>query len=138
MRRLSTDTFLNNTDITLDNVIAIRIQNGNFYFLGWLKSNENYNIQLADKTINLQKDIIMLQNLYQAVILSDGYNLPLSTHTLKESNPKLTLLTQIKPYQPENGVTDPNDYEIFEMDDAELSCICDALRDGDYIFVSNK
>ena len=49
MKRISDELFVTgeNRTYSLDDVIAIRIQDGEFYFLGWMENAECYSIQWA-------------------------------------------------------------------------------------------
>lgn len=46
MKRIIDELFVTeeNRGYSLDDIIAIRIQNGEFYFLGWMENAERYSI----------------------------------------------------------------------------------------------
>ena len=47
MLRMSDDAFVNDRP-NKDTVVAIRIHNGEYYFLGWMEDSENYDMQIAN------------------------------------------------------------------------------------------
>ena len=46
MIRIGDGNFIQNEPY-MDTVVAIRIEKGEYYFLGWMEEAENYNIQIA-------------------------------------------------------------------------------------------
>lgn len=147
MERLNDEQFIN-TGYDMDDVIAIRIKNGEFYFIGWMENAEKYKIQMmpcVDKAL-LERDLIMSEELYMAITTVPGYDrmdivyeVDDAGNPIKEEDKKYTnafdrFLSFVKNYE-RNGVSDNEDHDIFVTNCKELSMICDALRDGDYVFI---
>lgn len=134
MIRLSDATFIS-TEPDCDSVIAIRIKNGEYYFLGWMENAENYNYVIAKHPEEnlLDRDCFSDANsLYSNIISCDGYNNAyLSVHT---EYPYADFLSNINCYE-RNGIADSDDHDIFSLTMDEIYSISDALRDGDYVFV---
>ena len=76
MIRLSDAVFIS-SEPDCDSVIAIRIKNGEYYFLGWMEDAENYNYVMAKHPEEnlLDRDCFSDANsLYCNIISCDGYN----------------------------------------------------------------
>lgn len=151
MRRLSDETFIK-TKPEKDSVIGIRVKNGEFYFLGWMEGAENYAIQIPHKIedCQIERDQLMIADERMDVVFAiestDGYHRMqyywetdedgklLSPDDEKFKDPYSRFLSFINLYE-RNGVSDPEDHDIFVTSAKEFSQICDALRDGDYVFI---
>lgn len=61
MKRISDELFVTgeNRTYSLDDVIAIRIQNDEFYFLGWMENAECYSIQWAKSNPKIERDLLI-------------------------------------------------------------------------------
>lgn len=156
MKRISDAKFVE-IQPNKDKVIAIRIKNEKFYFLGWMENAEHYAIQLARNPYECQidKGYIMLGSIFKAIESCEGYNNMVyagevndiifaweekDTKTPKSkdefSNPYDEFLFYVNNYRL-HGVYNKSDHDIFILSNEELSDVCDALRDGDYIFIIN-
>lgn len=151
MRRLSDETFIK-TKPEKDSVIGIRIKNGEFYFLGWMEDAAHYAIQIPCNVekCQIERDQLMLASECMDVVLAientEGYNVMqlywetdedgalLNPDDEKFKDPYSRFLSFINLYE-RNGVSDPEDHDIFVTTAEEFAQVCDALRDGDYIFV---
>lgn len=134
MIRLSDAVFIS-SEPDCDSVIAIRIKNGEYYFLGWMEDAENYNYVMAKHPEEnlLDRDCFSDANsLYCNIISCDGYND--AYLSAKTDNPYADFLSNIKCYE-RNGKSDADDHDIFSLTMDEIYSISDALRDGDYVFV---
>ena len=69
------ETFIN-SGFDYDDIVAIRIENGEFYFLGWMEDAEHYKIQMmTDYTFGkLMRDSVSCGSLYSAITECDGYD----------------------------------------------------------------
>lgn len=133
MLRMSDDAFVNDRP-NKDTVVAIRIYNGEYYFLGWMEDSENYDMQIANHPEQnlLSRDCFWSRrNLIEEITSCDGYN---DVTSIKDSEPYRKFLSYIRNYE-KNGKSDENDHDIFQFSEGELLAICDALKDGDYVFV---
>lgn len=133
MIRINDDTF-KETEPIMDNVIAIRIQKGNIYFLGWMECAENYNIMIANHPERNLLDLDSFsdaESLYNSIVSCDGYN---NCSLISSNDPYKEFLSWIKCYE-KDEITDTSDHEIFCFTSPELYAIVDSLRDGDYIFI---
>ena len=56
MKRISDELFVTgeNRTYSLDDVIAIRIQDGEFYFLGWMENAERYSFSGQNQILRLK------------------------------------------------------------------------------------
>ena len=148
MNRISDERFLK-MKYNADNIVGIRIKDGEFYFIGWMENADNYKIQMPENGngLLLSRDSIMFDgNLYDAIITADGYNNMLYLYEtdddghLIHENEKIfpdayaEFLTLIDCYT-RDGKTEDDDHDIFITTKEEFSNVCDALRDGDYIFI---
>lgn len=75
MNRICDETFIN-SGFDYDDIVAIRIENGEFYFLGWMEDADHYKIQMmTDYTFGkLMRDSISCGSLYSAITECDGYD----------------------------------------------------------------
>lgn len=117
-------------------VTAIRIKNGDFYFLGWNDCDYSENSEVekifatrSSEGIKLEKDRVMLGSLYDAIMDSDDYNGPLSMQVVT-GNMVQNILSLINPHD-----NDKDDYDIFIFSKTEFQEACDSLGDGDYLIV---
>lgn len=133
MRRMSDGTFIAEQP-DMDDIYAIRIENGKYYFLGWMENAETYNIQIANHPKNCLLDELCFWNkscLYDSITGCNGYN---DVSLIKSKNPYKDFLSYLKSFE-RNGSSEEDDHEIFLVSEEELLMISDALRDGDYVFV---
>lgn len=145
MKRISDECFVK-TKPNKDNVIAIKICNGEMLFIGWMENAESYSIQLALNRENCRLDILDVigegdlngsvnelrkKSLYVAITTSDGYNNLTVIDNEDGSSDKSyeTFLSFI------NKNCSEEDHDIFELTEKELIDICDVLINGEYIFV---
>lgn len=149
MKRISDELFVTgeNRTYSLDDVIAIRIQDGEFYFLGWMENAERYSIQWAKSNSKIERDLLIASDdIYDAITSCKDYNKVENDWLMDDKgnlinkddheyrNPYEKFLSCINPYQ-RNGKSDPDDHNIFLMTQKEFGDCIDALRDGDYVFV---
>lgn len=149
MKRISDELFVTgeNRTYSLDDVIAIRIQDGEFYFLGWMENAERYSIQWAKSNSKIERDLLIASDdVYDAITSCKDYNKVENDWLMDDKgnllnkddheyrNPYEKFLSCINPYQ-RNGKSDPDDHNIFLMTQKEFGDCIDALRDGDYVFV---
>lgn len=69
MKRIIDELFVTeeNRGYSLDDIIAIRIQNGEFYFLGWMENAERYSIQWAKSNSKIERDLLIASELETAM-----------------------------------------------------------------------
>ena len=73
MKRLNTDTFING-DINKDTIVALEINNGHIYFVGWMEDAESYSIQWAVDGNEIDTKVLRLtEDLYHVITHSPGY-----------------------------------------------------------------
>lgn len=131
MIRMSAERFLKN--YYGSKVHAVRIKNGEFYFLAWI-DNKNQLI-VTRNPIQLERDIVMCLPILEAAALNDAWDQEVQNvraEGKRDAHEKI--LSCVKPYE-RNGVSDKGDYDIFRMNIEEWHALCDALRDGDYLLV---
>ena len=148
MQRIDDENFIN-SNYNLDTIVGVRIKNNELYFLAWMENAENYKIQQAMSSDGylLNKANIMLNgDIYTCITETKDYNSMYILYETDENgqllneddavfaNAKEKFLTLIETHA-ENGRKSENDHDIFILTRDELSIICDALRDGDYIFI---
>lgn len=149
MKRIIDELFVTeeNRGYSLDDIIAIRIQNGEFYFLGWMENAERYSIQWAKSNSKIERDLLIASDdVYDAITSCKDYNKVENDWLMDDKgnllnkddheyrNPYEKILSCINPYQ-RNGKSNPDDHDIFLMTQKEFGDCIDALRDGDYVFV---
>ena len=149
MKRISDELFITeeNRGYSLDDIKAIRTQNSEFYFLGWMENAERYSIQWVKLNSKIERDLLIASDdVYDAITSCKDYNkvendwlmddkgnlLTKDDHEYR--NPYEKFLSCINPYQ-RNGKSDSDDHDIFLMTQKEFGDCIDALRDGDYVFV---
>ena len=148
MKRLSDKKFIEMKP-DMDKVVAIRIKNGDFYFIGWMEEAEQYSIQIADdinKCMLDRSELIVNGNVYEAITHCNGYdnlryvwekdstgNL-INTDDRKYDNAYQRFLSFVKCYE-RNGVASENDHDILLISEDEISNVSDLLRDGDYVWI---
>ena len=133
MLRMSDDYFVVK-EPKKDSVIAVRIKNGEFYFLGWMEDAETYDMQIAlhPEKNQLDEDCFCDKRcLYNAVTSCPGYN---EMILVKDESPYRKFLSYMENYE-KNHKRDEDDHDIFYLTEKELYMIYDSLRDGDYVFV---
>lgn len=77
MKRIIDELFVTeeNRGYSLDDIIAIRIQNGEFYFLGWMENAERYSIQWAKSNSKIERDLLIASDdIYDAITSCKDYN----------------------------------------------------------------
>lgn len=109
--------------------IAIRIKDGEFYFLGW-DDNETNAVYTSRNSngIKLDKTQVCTTSLVDAIVNSDGYNSSLSLVLHDEEDFDIILV--VNP-----NSKDKDDYNIFIFTDKEWNDICGSLADGDYLII---
>ena len=148
MQRLSDDTF-KFMKYNADNIIGIRIKDGEFYFLAWMENAQHYRIQQAMNSNGylLSRDIIISSgDLYTAITECDGYdNMYLlyerddNGNLIHEEDKKFKdeydkFLSLIRCYE-RNGQSDEDDHDIIMITKEEMISFFDVFRDGDYVFI---
>lgn len=148
MRRISDELFVKG-NYDMDGIVAIRVKDGEFYFLAWMEDAPHYKIQKAmnsDGYLLDRSGIVIDGDVFAEVEMTKEYdNMYLlycmdSNGNLSDeednafSNAYEKFLTLVNCYE-RNGQSDENDHEILELTREELSSICEVLRDGDYILI---
>ena len=135
MKRISDECFVK-TKPNKDNVIAIKICNGEMLFIGWMENAESYSMQISrniDKCKLDKSELISVGKLYEVITSCDGYNCLTTIYDDETSGREIKqdyedFLTYVE--EKYDG-----DHDIFEMTEEEFVDICDVLTDGDYVFV---
>lgn len=145
MQRLSDEKFIE-LQPNMDNVYGIRIKNGEFYLLAYMENAEHYNIK---HSLSSDGDLLLRDPIVSVGEISSDENVPAHVGILwelddagnlidpenkKYKNAHEYFLSFITPYT-YHDVSD-GDHDIFLMTKNELSAICDALRDGDYVIIT--
>lgn len=139
MERLSDDTFIE-MQPNEDSVIALRIENGEFFFIAWMENAEDYFMMYTKSPVELDRDVVMNGNILNDLvdIISTETQYPVDNDTLEENkNEYSEFLKYVEPYT-RNGESRADDHDIFMMTEKEFQSFCDALRDGDYVFVIER
>lgn len=144
MKRLSDNEFIL-SQTNMDNIYGIRIMDGEFYLMGLMEDAESYRIK---KSMHCDGDFLERDHLISTGEILTDENMPARFAILFElddngrpkeeyikdcENAYAYFLQLLRPYT-RNGVSD-GDHDIFMLTKNEFSAICDALRDGDYIFI---
>lgn len=148
MRRISDETFVS-ANLDMDKIVAIRVKDGEFYFLAWMENAPHYKIQqaqssggyLLDRTglifdgdvfasVQAVKDY---NHMYLLYCTDDDGNLE-DEDDAQYKNAYEKFLTLVNCYE-RNGIAAENDHDILILSKEELGSFCDLLRDGDYILV---
>jgi hypothetical protein len=147
MKRVSDERFVE-TAYNEDKIVAIRVKNGDFYFLAWMENAENYKIQKAksDDGYLMTRDLVVDGDIYREITNTKEYDDMVLLHQTddegclinedesKYANVHEEFLQLVRCYE-RNGVHDESDHDIFMLTKNELSSICDSLRDGDYVLI---
>lgn len=148
MRRIGDEKFIRLRP-DADKVVAVRIKDGEFYFLAWMENASHYRIKQAmdpDGYLMDREALIADGDIFSCVQCTEGYNNMYVLYGLDDDgtvvygedrlyiNEYEKFLSLISNYE-RNGKQDANDHDIFLLTTDELSGICDALRDGGYVFV---
>lgn len=148
MQRISDELFVKQA-YDLDKIVAVRVKDGEFYFLAWMENAPHYKIQQAMSSDGYLMDrggLIFDGDIFSSVQATKEYNnMYLLYRTddngnfededdAKFQNAHEMFLTLVNCYE-RNGVSDVDDHDILMLSKDELSSICDMLRDGDYIFI---
>jgi hypothetical protein len=148
MQRISDELFVKQK-YDPDKIVAVRVNNGEFYFLAWMENALHYKIQqaqnangyLMDRTnLIFNGDIFAAvqsvkeyNNMYLLYCIDDNGNLEDEDDARYENEYEM-FLTLVNCYE-RNGIGVKDDHDILMLSKEELSSICDMLRDGDYIFI---
>lgn len=138
MERISDETFLE-MQPDMDNVYAITVKDGEFYFCAWMEDAENYKIQAASSTddCKLSRDLLIVNgDLYTAITECDGYHnaVYMAEGDISDEEAYKEFLSYVGCYT-RDGVSDENDHDILIMTKDDICNCLDLLRDGDYIIV---
>lgn len=148
MKRISDEKFVDMA-YDEDKIVAIRVKDGEFYFLAWMENAPHYKIQQAMKPDGYLMDragLIFDGDIFSCVQETKEYNAMYLLYqtddagNLKDESDKQfknvyeKFLTLINCYE-RNGVSDESDHDILMLTKEELSSFCDMLRDGDYILI---
>lgn len=148
MQRFSDDAF-KRMKYAADNIVGIRIKDGEFYFLAWMEDAKHYRIQQAMDSDGylLDRDIIINSgNLYDAITECDGYNNMYLLYELDDDGNLINeddkqfeneydkFLSLINCYE-RNGKSDEDDHDIIILTKEEMISFFDVFRDGDYVFI---
>ena len=108
----------------LDHLTGILIKDGKPYFAGWTENSEDYNVKLARKEIQIPMNTLSYyETLTDAILDTDGYNVPMNTETRTEENPVEHLYKQHEPCT------------IIRIDKTETEDVIPILKDGYYIII---
>lgn len=123
-----------------DRIVAIRIKNGEMYFLAWMEDAQNYKVQKAVYPESCVIDIgnlMLTGDLKKCIMETDGYNKMYNLYTTDDAELSMYeyFLSLVSCYKSQNGTSDEEDHDIFVVTKTELSQICDVLRDGEYIII---
>ena len=133
MKRISDECFVK-TKPNKDNVIAIKICNGEMLFIGWMENAESYSMQISrniDKCKLDKSELISVGKLYETITSSDWYKRLI----IIDENSCKDIKQDYKDFITYVEDKYDGDHDIFEMTEEEFVDICDALADGDYVFV---
>lgn len=153
MKRLNDESFINMSkterNFTPDDVIAIRVIDGEFYFVGWMEDADSYAIQIAADPMKCKLErgaVIGCGDILGAIEGCGCYN-RLSFDWLMDEkgnvlcdkdtffkNEYECFLSYVRAYE-RNGFGISNDHDIFILSSEELASFIDTLRDGDYVFI---
>lgn len=152
MQRWSDERFIEEK-YNMDKIAAVRVMNGEFYFIAWMEVSPDYSIKAAKNVENCRINpdyIILMGDIMQGIYDSDGYGEPcyILYETDSDGNPVKgddrecgssyeVFLSLVKCHE-RNGVSDKDDHDIFFLTKDEVSSICVVLRDGEYVFVINE
>lgn len=148
MQRISDETFVK-MEYDMDKIVAIRVKDGEFYFLAWMENAPHYKIQQAMNTDGYLMDrsgLIFDGNIFDCVQATDDYNHMNLLYCMDDNgnlgneddeqykNAHEKFLTLVNCYE-RNGMSDEDDHDILILTKEELSSFCDILRDGDYVLI---
>ena len=143
MNRVSDDVFYT-AGFDLDKIIALKIENEDCHFLGWMEDAEGYKIQMAThpERYILDRDALMVnEDPYESIINNDEFNSMTCYYILDDDGqPSYEEDKDINEYQKflsliENHGEDSDDHDIFVTTKREFANLCDVLKDGEYIFI---
>lgn len=139
MKRISDETFKKG-EADKDKIIAVRIQDGEFYYIGMMENAENYSIKIPQnyEACHLMRDVVIAEgDIQKAGEVTDGWNRQmLLSNVYGEKNEFASFLKCVNPYYDNHGITD-GDHDIFIVTREEIASVSDALKNGDYIFIMN-
>lgn len=148
MHRISDELFVTR-EYDMDKIVAIRVKNGEFYFLAWMEDAPHYKIKKARGSDGYLMDrcsIIFDGDIFSAVEQTEEYNKMDLLYCMDDngvlsesadktfSNAYEKFLTLVNCYE-RNGLSDEDDHDILVLTEEDLSSFCDVLRDGDYILI---
>lgn len=125
MKRLDTYTFING-DINKDKIVALEINNGHIYFIGWMEDAESYSMQWAGDGNEIDINALRLtEDLYHVITHSPGYD----DFTYDE--------TTGNEYEYFLECIDANiqNIPILKLKTSGLIALYDVLKDGIYVLV---
>lgn len=139
MKRISDEKFIE-TQPDKDRVIALKVEKGEFYFVGWMENAPNYDMQIAMDALRCKLDreyLIGGGDLFETIQSCDGYNNMYVSRSIRERDAYRKFLSYIKCYE-RSGQENTDDHDIFQVTTDEIIDLIDALRDGEYIFIIER
>ena len=148
MQRISDELFVKQ-EYDPDKIVAVRVKDGEFYFLAWMENAPHYKIQQAQSSDGYLMDrtgLVVDGDIFETVQATKEYNNMYLLYCTNDDgefeneddaqyqNAHEMFLTLVNCYE-RNGVSDVDDHDIIMLSKEELSMICDMLRDGDYVFI---
>lgn len=148
MNRVSDELFVKE-QYDPDKIVAVRVKDGEFYFLAWMENAPHYKIQQAQNSDGYLMDrtgLVSDGDIFATVQAVKDYNHMYLLYCMNDDgeleneedaqyeNAHEMFLTLVNCYE-RNGVVAAEDHDILMLSKDELSMICDMLRDGDYIFI---
>lgn len=136
-----------------DSVVAVRIKNGEWYFLAWMEDAEHYRIQAArdiDGYLMIKEILSETGDVYEAVQNTAEYNFMDVLYNLDDDGNVIG--EEDKDFDDEYdrflslftfgrfacGKAKCTDLQILEISQKEIRGNGDLLRDGDYIFIMER
>lgn len=111
------------------NIVSVRVKNGEFYFLSWLKNTRTTTL-VAKNPIKLGKNSLKHSRLCRAIINTEEWGISDAILVYKGINCIDHFLKPVIPYH-----KDKKEYNVFIILNKEIHQICDTIEDGDYIFL---
>ena len=153
MKRITDKEFLETTP-DMDSIVAIRVENGKFYFHAWmsqyiglLDGHTECNIQYAYNpfTCNIAREDLIRNDIFEAIRYSDWMkfsNERGDVHYVEDAkredgsrmNSYETLLSLVQNRTGDKGAICAG-HNILELTNDEIDSIYGMLRNGDYVFV---
>lgn len=155
MRKMTMERFLAEKPDP-DSVVAVRIKEGEWYFLAWMEDAEHYRIQAAqdiDGYLMIKKILSETGDVYEAVqntaeynFMDVLYNLDDDGNVIGEEDKDfddeydrfLSLFTFGRFACSFDCEKEKRNFQILEISQKEIRENGDLIRDGDYIFITER